>query len=388
MKARPSAVVAWTLWGIWFALSVATAVLWLQVGDGDNIGPLLGGYATVGALVATRHPRNAIGWCLIVIAVLGTLRGALEVYISGIFRGYETAAWLAGLFLLVPFLIILIVVPLLFPDGRLLSRRWRPVVWLLVGGSLGSLVSTAFAPGPMDVPHEVRNPYGAQGASAETLGTIGTLSGYLLGVAAALTLASLGLRYRRSRDLERQQLKLFIVPVLLLYVLFAALMAGERVTRPWPGWVDGLAWTVLLASATFGMPLAIAIAIFRYHLYDIDLVINRTVVYGALTAALLAIYAGSSVILGKVLAPVVGGSDLAVAASTLTVAAVFQPARHGIQRVVDRMFFRRRYDAARTLEEFADRLRHELDLDAVGAGLCAAAEDTLQPTHVSLWLRP
>jgi hypothetical protein len=380
--------------------------LWLQVRAGDAIGPFLAGYATVGALVAARHPRNAVGWLLILFALATTLRTGAETYVGGAYPGWLTVAWLAELLSFVP-LVLVLLVSMVFPDGRLPSRRWRPVLWLGAAAVVGFMVGTAFKPGaleditsvlieavrysdpPLDLPvTTVHNPLGVQGPAGQVFAGVGRVGVGLLVLTVFLVAVLLAVRFRRSQGVERQQRKWFTFAVMLMLASFTVGEASDRLGPGWAEYVNGVAWTLLLLNAIFGIPLAVAVAIFRYHLYDIDLVINRTLVYGALTAALLATYAGSVVLLGRVLAPVVGGSSLAVAGSTLAVAALFHPVRNGIQRAVDRTFYRRRYDAARTLDLFAERLRHELDLEAVGADLCAVAEETLQPSHVSLWLRP
>jgi hypothetical protein len=162
---------------------------------------------------------------------------------------------------------------------------------------------------------------------------------------------------------------------------------AQAVPHRWTQVLNDLGWGVFLVSFILGIPLATAIAILRYRLYDIDLVINRTLVYGTLTAALLGFYVGSILILRVLVSPVTGDNDLAVAASTLAVAALFRPARARIQAVVDRRFYRRKYDAIQTLEAFSNRLSHEVDLDEVGSDLRSVVALSVQPSHVSLWLR-
>jgi hypothetical protein len=387
-RPRGAAVLAWSLWVLWLTLSAVSTWFWIQPEAGDAVGIFLAGYATVGALVASRHPRNAVGWLLIAFALAVTVRSFGEVYVSGFYPGYPAVAWMAELVLFVPLVLILVFVPMVFPEGRLLSRRWLPAMWLGAAATVAFVVGAGFGPGPLDLPVTLQNPLGVRGPAGQVFADVEGLAVGLLVLAGLLAAASLVLRFLRSRGMERQQLKWFTFVVILQMASFAIAFSADLLPYGWSERVNAVGWTLLLFNAVFGIPVATAIAIFRHHLYDIDLVINRTLVYGSLTAALLAIYVGSVVVLGRVLSPVVGGSDLAVAVSTLAVAALFRPARTRIQRVVDRRFYRRRYDATRALDEFTARLRDQLDLDAVGVDLCAAADESVQPGHVSLWLRP
>jgi hypothetical protein len=205
-------------------------------------------------------------------------------------------------------------------------------------------------------------------------------------IAVALSTLSLILRFQQSKGAERQQLKWFAAATLLVVGGLLLTFVGEFGTR-WADAISEFGWTILTFGTVLAIPIATGVAIMRYRLYDIDLVINRTLVYGLLTVALAATYVISTLLLRVLLSPLTGSSDLAVAVSTLAVAAVFRPARAWIQAVVDRRFYRRRYDAVLTLEEFSSRLRHELDLETVGSDLCTTADHTMQPAHVTLWLR-
>ena len=197
---------------------------------------------------------------------------------------------------------------------------------------------------------------------------------------------SLVVRFRRSRGVERQQLKWMTAAGSVVALAFFAniLLSMPYSQGAEPGWL--LAFNNLAFATWALLPAAIAAAVLKHGLYDIDVVINRALVYGSLTAALAGLYLGSVLLLQLVLRPLTVDSDLAVAVSTLAVAAAFRPARRGIQGVVDRRFYRRRYDAALTLDAFTARLRHQVDLDAVGADLLEAALETVQPTHATVWL--
>ena len=269
-----------------------------------------------------------------------------------------------------------------YPDGRLPSRRWRPLLWAGLALVALAVLGTLFGveQGDWDGPGAIRNPLAIGGPVGDALESGAAAGAPLFGVLVLLALASVVGRFRRARGVERQQLKWFGYAIGLLLCGLAAAAVSEAT-----GWqlIGDVGWTVFLASLIFGMPLAIGVAILRYRLYDIDLVIRRTLVYGALTLTLGAAYLGSVLLVGLA----VGQSGFATAVSTLAVAALFRPARARIQAVVDQRFYRRRYDAALTLEAFGVRLRDELDLEALAADVRGVVQDTVQPAHVSLWLR-
>jgi hypothetical protein len=356
----------------------------------DLIVIAFGGYATVGTLIALRRPGNAVGWLLLAIGLAFAFGAATEAYLSSDLAGPRRwVGWLSSASTPLWLVLAGVVLPLVFPDGRLLGPRWR---WALVLGGVAlacALLGTQLAPGPLDLDTEgIENPLGLGGVAGE-VAEAGSRVGLLLLVpAVALSASSLVLRFRRSRGAERQQLKwfAFVGALALASLSLSALLGtlGERENPP--AWIDAIgavSWFSSLALFMFGLPAATGIAILRHRLYDIDVVIRRTLVYAALTATLAATYLGFVLLSGLAL----GDSDLATAAGTLAVAALFRPALGRIQAAVDRRFYRRRYDAARTLEEFGGRLRDELDLETLGADLRGVVSETVQPAHVSLWLR-
>ena len=341
-------------------------------------------FATVGALVATRKPENPVGWIMLVVAFAFALGGASLQYVPAAdtpaakaSAGATLAAWLTtwiwvlGSSLPATFLL------LLFPDGRLPSRRWRPVAWFAGVAIVLAGAGLALTPGRLDEVL-IENPVGVAGA--DTAAAIGAL---LLPVAGIASVASLVFRYRAATHEVRQQLKWITWTAALLAVVLVAVAVIELVVRPESSdFGNGL--------ASFGLsavPIAMGIAILRHRLYDIDVVINRTLVYGALTATLVAAYLGLVLLIQVALSPVTEQSDLAIAVSTLAVAALVRPLRTRIQALVDRRFYRRRYDAARTLERFGGRVRDEVALDSLTTELRGVVAETMQPAHVSLWLR-
>jgi hypothetical protein len=329
------------------------------------------------------RPGNRLGGLLLVGALsIGMVKVAQElvqygVRHSGSVPALEWIGWVSN-WVWVPAIQMFLLLPVLFPNGQPPSPRWRPLVWAILAGALVSLVGSALLPRIVDAP-SLRNPLGLPGSAGAVLDQA-LSKAFLLGlpVAAVAAVVSLIVRFRRARGVERQQLKWLASA--------AAVLALASVTQdPWlGGWA-----TAAVNLAQWMIPAAIGVAILRYHLYDIDRLINRTLVYGLLTAVLAGVYASVVLVLGQLF----GGigdkpPSWAVAGATLTVAALFQPARRRIQAAVDRRFNRRRYDAAKTIEAFSARLREEVDLDTLSAELVAVVDETMQPTTVSLWLRP
>jgi len=341
-------------------------------------------FATVGLVLARAKPDNAVSWLFLFVGVSVGIYMFTERYqhLALVVRPelpFGTfAAWLQA-WTFVPALgVIVTMLPQLFPTGRPISRRWYPALVFGAIGSLGLILTDALKPGQLDQ-STVPNPYGLTEDQFQVLNAVGP-GLYLL--AGLVGFASVAVRWRRADRRVRQQLKWFVYFAALspLFILSSALLETTA--------LDDTVLTLALAAGAFlGLPIGVAISILRYQLYDIDVVIKRTLVYGLLTTLLVGTYLGSVLLFRLVLDPLTGQSDLAVAASTLAVAALFRPLRFRVQAVVDRRFYRRRYDAAQTIEGFAGRLRHELDIDALGTDLRGVVDDTMQPSHVSLWLR-
>ena len=406
MSGRRATIAAWSLCGVTVALLIANVVVVLA--DPNASGPahpgpsgptagdtvarggalfaafeamLFSAFALVGAVVATRRSRNPIGWLFSTGAFfLGVTMLGDELYWRIAFghpEEIESASrfiWIENWSWVPAVVVLFILVPLLFPTGRPPTPRWRFVGWVGAGAGTLTLLATAFAPGPLANYGWVDNPLGVDGLG---LGALIDPSFLVCAAAALAAVASLVVRFRRSHGVERQQLKWVTTSGCLLIVSFAAGgILTEVVSEP-------VGWACMLVGFSI-MAVAVGVALLRYRLYDIDVVINRALVYGVLTATLAGSYLGSVLLLQLVLSP---SSDLAIATSTLAVAALFRPARRRIQAGVDRRFYRRRYDAERTLKGFGARLRDEVALDALSAELRGVVADTMQPAHVSLWLR-
>ncbi len=396
---RTAHLLAWGLCAVFVFEAVTTLSLVLSGSGTIDQGFIVVAvcFPVVGALIASREPGNAVGWLLLAIAVAFGFQGLVDAYLGAPGRPGEVAvAWVSAWVWYVWLYLTGLILPLIFPDGRLLSERWRIVVWLAAAAFALAVVSEGFVNGRLHAEsvRPIVNPVGLHGW-ADALASAAGLAGEVL-AAIGLVLAgiSLVLRLRGSTGRQQQQLKLFVyVATLALSGLVLAtivVFTEEAISKPPPHWalvLGAFGWMSALLLLVIGLPLAVGTAILRHRLYDIDLVIKRTLVYGSLTLMLAATYFVLVLSMRVLLGPLTGESDLAVAASTLAVAALFRPLRAKVQQVVDRRFFRSRYDAGRTVEAFVGRLRHELDLEAVCADLGVLVRDTMQPTHVSLWLR-
>lgn len=391
MSRRSAATLAWAALTLDLLVIVGCALLYrisapLAVGFDTGLVNVFSvsivSFGLLGALIVTRRPENRLGWILVAIACIHSL-GYLAAALAGqlIFRGPtpdRTGVILAWIFI---WSANLHYVPsgtfvfLLFPDGHLPSRRWRPLVWLTVASMAGLVVATATLPGPLVVFTNVQNPFGLAGPLPLALAGVSFL---VASGCAIASVASLFVRYRRASGAERQQIKWFLyggaisIATVIVIIGFGVSLASA---------------TYLVSGAVIVIAAAAGVAIFRYHLYDIDLLINRTLVYGLTTGGLALAFFGLVVVLQTILRPFTGGSEIAVAGSTLGSIALVGPFRRRAQTGVDRRFYRSRYDAARIVDDFSARLRDQVDLDAVRADLLATAATTMQPAHASVWLR-
>jgi hypothetical protein len=348
-------------------------------------------FPLVGALIASRRPANPIGWiCLAAglfwmsIVVEDSIPGsdAYPVIIDALIQW----TWVPPVGLLGIYMI------LLFPDGRLPSRRWRPLAWLSGAVMVLASLAVTLTPGPLPDHPGVRNPLGLEGYPIVTQALTGAT--VLLPICILASAASLVWRYRHSGGEVRQQIKWVAFAASFVGVAYAVTLVSGLFLTPEtfngqgaPLWLALLQDAVLISYA--GVPIAVGFAILRYRLYDIDVLINRTLVYGSLTTMLVAVYVIGVVGLQAILRILSGQeSTLAVVVSTLAIAALFNPLRRRVQAFVDRRFYRKKYDARKTLEAFSARLRDETDLHTLSGDLVRVVRETMQPAHVSLWVRP
>jgi len=396
MSRRAASWLAWSLWTISVALTALSLVL-LALSRSNPDAPVFDWWlgnalvvidATVGAIVASRRPENAVGWLLCLSGVAVSMSSFTSQYAihallaqPGSLPAGEALAWIAAW--LLPIMIGLqVFYLLLFPTGRLPGRRWRWLAWMTVAFVVVGVLTSAFSVGAhLGSLGPIRNPLGVEGFTIVWETVLYTVSP-LLFAAAAL---SLFMRLRRAVGVERQQLKWFAYAAagFAIGIVFISI----TIAIDTPRWFEWAAQAIFIAVSP-ALAISIGIAILRYRLYDIDVIINRTLVYGTLTATLAAIYFSSVVLLQTAFRALTGeGSQLIVVASTLAIATLFNPLRHRIQDGIDRRFYRSKYDAAKTLETFSARLRDETDLDTLNDDLIYVIRETMQPEHVSLWLR-
>jgi hypothetical protein len=395
ISTRTAAWLAWsvcTITGVLLAGAVALAIL------SDRFGAYYGLFAValvlcalVGALIGSRKPTNAIGWILLGGAVCLALQEfAREYAFYGLFVEpgslplAQPIAWLLSWVYVPGLSALLVFLPLYFPDGRLPSPRWKWVALFAVLLTAAEAVKSALLPGEIRDAN-ILNPLGIGRLQPvfDLLVAPTAVADFLI-VGAAV--ASLLVRFRRSGGDERQQIKWLLYAAAAIPTWFGI---NPLLSAAFPAVSDTLVFLFVDILLFAGIPVAIGVAIFKYRLYDIDILINRTLVYGSLTVTLVALYFVSIVLSQRLFLVLTGGeSTLSVVASTLLIAAMFNPLRRHIQGFIDRRFYRRKYDARKTLEAFSTRLRDETDLSALSSDLVGVVQETLQPAHVSLWLRP
>jgi len=399
MSARTARWIAWSLVGAFIIL--ATAGLSLQAISQHTYAAgtpivvliiaviLVGMWVVTGALIISRHPRHPVGWLL----CAGMFSPAIDMFSAG-YAAYDTfvypgslsgvnlaLVWLKlsslGAFGTAAFALIL----LLFPDGRPPSPRWRVVTWTAIGTLILYLSLQALEPGPINFLPGRIYPFGVSASLWTYLEPLRWMAISILMLCYAAALLSLVSRLRRAWGDERQQVKWLIFPAslywisLILLYFFGEFMADELIAE---------VFLSVAQAAVAGMVIAIAFSIFKYRLYDIDIIINRTLVYSVLTGSLALIYFASVALLQGILP---AESPIAIVLSTLAIAALFSPLRRRIQNTIDKRFYRRKYDAQQTLAAFSAQMRDEVELEQLSEALLSVADETMQPTHVSLWLK-
>ena len=402
MSYRAASWLAWSLWGLSLTLTVLALLLlalnlshphthifdsWLD----STLNAVF--FSTVGAIVASRRRENLVGWLLCLYGLAQSISHFSAQYAiytllaqPNSLPAGEAMAWVSSW--LLPIIIGLSVfLILLFPTGRLPSRRWQWVTWLTVAFILVGAISGAFSSAPVDGLGPIRNPLGIEGFSNVYPAIFYTMvAPPVLLVAAA---SSVFMRLRRAIGVERQQIKWFAYAAAATVIgLVLAYVIPEVIDVPL--WFERIGYAILL-SLIPTIPISIGIAILKYRLYEIDILINRTLVYSSLTLMLALVYFGVVTATQALFQTLTGHEQLpqlVVVASTLVIAALFNPLRRRIQSFIDRRFYRKKYDARKTLEAFSATLRDEMDLDAMSDDLVGVVRETMQPAHVSLWLRP
>ena len=390
-NARSRTLLAWSLWLVAFGCCVAGLVVTVAVTRPLTIGVLAAGaaralafplgFATIGLVLTLRRPANPIGWLYAAAGLAWSLAIPVEPWLHQLVSEHRPlplaaqAAAVYGEFNWAPATVLGVTLPaLLVPDGRLRSRRWRAVAATGVAAAALVLVGDGLAPARLeDLP--IANPFGLTGP-AGAVAAMAAGAGTILWVASMVaSVACVVLRFRAARGVERQQMRWVAAGAA---AAVAGLLAGAA--TPQNRVVSSVLYSMVLC-----IPLGVAVAVLRYRLWDLDRLVSRTVTYALVTGLLVLPYL---LILPVVTRLAGDAGGLAVAATTLAAVAAFSPLRRRVQDLVDRRFNRRGYDAARTVEAFAARLREQVDLDALSVELLAVVEQTVQPTRASLWLRP
>jgi len=330
----------------------------------------------------SREPRNAIGWLFLTIGGCIAVTLACMQYAALDLPGSSWAEWVTRWISIGP-LLLMVFVLLVFPDGKLLSRRWRLAAWLGAVTVVAMLLGSFFTPYTGEA-YQFTNPVGIDRLGDAPLANT---EWYLLLVAVVTGAASFVARFRRATGPRREQLKWFALAASVVVAGFLFLQVAWTLSEMSDTDFTGLSFVVLVCCFST-IPVASGIAILRYRLYDIDIIISRTLVYSVLTAILGLFYWGLVLVLQQITLLVTPESDLAIAGSTLAVAALFRPMRSRVQGFIDRRFYRRRYDAVKTLDEFSQRLRDEVDLDSLTRELLDVIDRTMEPRHKSVWFRP
>jgi hypothetical protein len=407
MSRHTAAWLAWSL-GILWALLLALTFLFFTLNllhPGVEVDPfwiqttvVSVSYPALGLLLASRRPEHPIGWLFCAAGLVVGLEQFCAEYANyallaqpGSLPGGQAAVWVYA-WVWVPFTALCAFLVLLFPDGRLPSRRWLPFAWLVGIATVALATVAALLPGPVCEVCPIENPLGIEaleGVSALDFALMETLF-YVVGGPPAM--ASLYLRFRRASSLERQQIKWFAYAgsVVVLGAICRSFLGNivHSATGAW--WAFWLGQGILTIGFA-GTAIAMSIAILKYRLYEIDIFINRTLVYGSLTALLAAVYFGGVATVEAIFRAVTTQAQqpqLAIVISTLVIAALFNPLRRRIQTFIDRRFYRSKYDARKTLESFSAKLRNDTDLETLNDDLVGVVRETMQPSHVSLWLRP
>jgi len=400
LSSRTAARVAWLVFLLAVVAAIAAESMVASTGrDPDSFAFMVLVFPATGALIASRRPQNAIGWVMVSLGAVGIIAEGLLAYavygleirpgslpgtdVALALGGPESPMWIFFIMLSGAFLL------LLFPDGRLPSRGWRPWAWFCIAATVVPFVALLVQ--PYEFVKEgfpgVHNPFGIQAAESPEPVLLATI--FMIPIAVVGCVVALVRRFRRSHGLERLQLKWLVASAAIVGAFYGLNMVASLpfliLGKETPAWIESTNDIGVLTF--FFIPAAIGIAILRHRLYDIDVIINRALVYGTLTVTLAIAYVLAIAALQVIVRPFAGESQLAVAGSTLAVAALFRPARVRVQAFIDRRFYRSKFDATKTLDEFSARLRDEVNLETLADDLLAVVDQTMSPAHRSLWLR-